>query len=160
MNAIARLDSQIAELQSNIETLENKKIKLRKNQSFKCGCGVSHQFKNCVVVRTHWYVQPYSCSGGDYWNEGKFHIICPDTGNHNRMLFDTYDVEWSERKKYENDPEEQFRRLYIWTKCFKAVEEMHDDKQYSFWNNYHLDKNRKRYSLVEKKKKDNGKAKN
>ncbi|MBI2063960.1 MAG: hypothetical protein HYT65_03145 [Candidatus Yanofskybacteria bacterium] len=37
-------------------------------------------------VQGRWYVEPYSCTGGDYWNFNKTetcHITCPKCGDEN-----------------------------------------------------------------------------
>ncbi len=44
------------------------------------GCGRMTRIRDLVYMATHWYVQPYSCSGGDYWREGDGEFDCPHCG--------------------------------------------------------------------------------
>lgn len=42
------------------------------------GCHTEHRICNLTYIQTHWYVQPFGCSGGDYWYEGEGQIECPN----------------------------------------------------------------------------------
>ena len=50
------------------------------------GCGRLSAIHTIEYIRTHWYVRPYSCTGGDYWNEGEGQFICPKCGYRNRLI--------------------------------------------------------------------------
>lgn len=122
-------------------------------------CDKSHQIQSLTLIQTHWYTPPHGCTGGDHWNEGEMQFICPETEVLNRLLFDNYDVPWGERRKYENDPETQFKRNY--KPLFKEVLEGYESSYKSrdgeitdgeSVNNYYVDQNRKKFGLVEKRK--------
>lgn len=49
------------------------------------GCGALLPVKNLTYIQTHWYTEPYSCNGGDYWNEGEGQFACPECGAINRL---------------------------------------------------------------------------
>jgi hypothetical protein len=51
------------------------------------GCGARLSTARLQYIRTHWYVQPYSCTGGDYWNVGEGNFYCPKCGHRNRLGF-------------------------------------------------------------------------
>lgn len=112
----------------------------RGEMEFPCGCGANHKFNECVAVQTHWYTRPYSCSEGDYWNEGELQIICPDSEerNRNRLLFHS----GKEGSAIEN----RFKNMY--KPCFKEVVEEHkENESYSFWNNYDMRDHPEDYDL-------------
>lgn len=49
------------------------------------GCGELTSIKDLTYIQTHWYVEPYSCTGGDYWRPGEGAFICPKCGHRNRL---------------------------------------------------------------------------
>jgi hypothetical protein len=49
------------------------------------GCGALHPIKDLTYIQTHWYVSPYGCTGGGYWNEGEGAFVCPTCGHRNRL---------------------------------------------------------------------------
>lgn len=38
-----------------------------------------------VYIQTHYYIEPYSCTGGDYWRPGEGKFQCPKCGFLNRL---------------------------------------------------------------------------
>lgn len=70
------------------------------------GCGAELRVGALVYLQTHWYVEPFSCTGGDYWNAGEGQFICPKCGAKNRL--------------YERPEVEKLKRY------FKAVEDKYD----------------------------------
>lgn len=66
----------------------------KKRYYLKCETNVANKGKGCgkllavhtiQYIQTHWYVSPYSCTGGDYWNEGEGDFICPKCSYRNRL---------------------------------------------------------------------------
>lgn len=49
------------------------------------GCGAWTLIGRLVYVQTHWYREPYGCSGGDYWLMGEGQWVCPKCGHRNRL---------------------------------------------------------------------------
>ena len=49
------------------------------------GCGHLFPVKVLTYIQTHWYTEPYGCTGGDYWNSGEGQFICPNCGHKNRL---------------------------------------------------------------------------
>lgn len=45
-----------------------------------------------VYIQTRWYIEPYSCTGGDYWNMGEGQFVCPKCGAKN-SLYERPEVE-------------------------------------------------------------------
>jgi hypothetical protein len=71
-----------------LENVKKAKEKQRAKTKIKCGkCGSSHRIKDLDLVQTHWYTEPYGCTGGDYWSEGECQVICPDCNTRNRLNF-------------------------------------------------------------------------
>jgi len=146
------LEAQLKEVrQEESQILENID-KRNKKRRIQCGgCSNSHEIGNLTAIQTHWYTSPRGCTEGDYWNEGELQFVCPETGIINRLLFDNSDVPWEERRIYENDPEQQFKRNY--KKRFKEVVDSYDEKTPGKWvNNHYVDENRRKFGLVEKSK--------
>lgn len=118
----------------------------RRNKMLVCGCGRRHALKSCVLIRTHWYVRPFSCSGGDYWLPGEWHIVCPHTGVRNRMLFDCQSIPYDRRNDINWNAEEQFKCWY--QSCFLAVQDEYKDKPDGpTCNNYYVDKRHKQFGI-------------
>lgn len=59
-------------------------------------CHAQHAIGDLTYIRTHWYEQPYSCTGGDIWHEGEGNFKCPSCGYVNR----TYTREEYEKLQY------------------------------------------------------------
>ena len=147
------LEDQLKKVQEEESCILEKIDKRNKKREIQCcGCGNPHLIGDLTAIQTHWYTHPHGCTGGDYWNEGELQFICPETGIINRLLFNNYDVPWKEGGIYENDPEEQFKTNY--KNLFKEVIDSYDKETSGEWvNNYYVDKNRRKFGLVEKRKK-------
>jgi len=149
----------MASLENQLENNQQEEIRIREKidkrnekRSIQCsGCNELHKIGDLVAIQTHWYTPPSGCTEGDYWNEGELQFVCPETGTINRLLFNNYDVPWEERRIYKNNPESQFKRMY--RKLFKEVKDSYDKEILGEWvNNSYIDKNRRKFGLVEKKK--------
>ena len=82
-----------------LEEEKNKLMeKLHKNQSkvkVKCrgnfidlssdGCGEEFEIGDLTYIQTYTYVEPYSCTGGDYWFDSEGQWDCPNCGVRNRL---------------------------------------------------------------------------
>lgn len=71
------------ELIDQASVLNDQIKELTKKQYFVCperDCGHKTPIGELAYIQTHWYVHPYSCSGGDYYNEGHGVIKCPKCG--------------------------------------------------------------------------------
>ncbi len=63
------------------------------------GCGARFQIGSLTYIQAHYYVSPYGCAGGDYWNQKEGGFDCPKCGYRNRLY--TYDRnEFQELKRY------------------------------------------------------------
>jgi hypothetical protein len=140
------IERDLVQAEGVVATLRGKLKEAQANKLFRCvACKGIHKIKTCVAVQTHWYTEPYGCTGGDYWNMGELWIICPKTEVANRVLFNDHDVDYEKRKHYEWDVEEQFRRIY--SPLFKSVVETHRDNPYRWINTDYFDKNRKKFGI-------------
>jgi len=149
---IAAILAELAALERREESLLADLAVQRGLLEIECAsCGGRHAVKDLTAVQTHWYVSPHGCTGGDYWKEGEMQFVCPRTGVRNRLLFDNHDVPWDERNKYDNNPELQFRRVF--RPLFREVLEEHDDARSPPWvNNHYVDRNRRIFGLVERRR--------
>ena len=133
----AKLEAEIAKIDITLE-------KLKGNRTLLCGCGQKHKIKDLTLLRDYWYVEPYSCSAGDYYNEGEKAFICLDDSTVRNRIFDNgwkYKVSYSNRDKLENDIIKQFMREY--KNRFRAIIDVYDDKYKEigvthFYNNEYL----------------------
>ena len=80
-------------LQAELEKAEKDLADRRASRRILCRCGKKHAIKDLHLIKTNWYVGSYSCSGGDYYDEGEFNFVGP-CGVRNRLLFDDYSVDW------------------------------------------------------------------
>jgi hypothetical protein len=66
------------EIGNEIAKLEEKRSKLRKNRIWRCpACGNKAAIKDLALKIEHYYVPPYSCTGGAYWSQtGVYQIRC------------------------------------------------------------------------------------
>jgi len=112
----------------------------------KCCCGKMHAIKNLDLIVTHFYISPYSCSGGDYWKEGEWNFGGP-CGVRNRLLFNDYGVDWQQRGTVGEAAEPTFKNLYRY--LFKSTYDEHKEGPHGGQNNYYVDKHRRRFELPE-----------
>ena len=147
-----KLEVQLQDLRKKGEEILEQIDQRNSRKKIQCSsCEKYHAIGKLAVIQTHWYESPYSCTGGDNWYEGELQYVCPTNNVRNRLLFNNHDVLWQERDKFENNPEAQFKRSY--KKLFGDVIDEYDEKGSSSWvNNLYVDKNRKKFGLVEKKK--------
>jgi len=139
---MASLDNQLIEVCQEESRIPEKIDRRNERKSIQCsGCDNHHKIGDITAVQTHW----------GYGKEGGLEFVCPETGIINRLLFNNDDVPWEERKLYENNPEEQFKRNY--KKLFKEVVNDYDTGPRGKWvNNYYVDENRRKFGLVERSK--------
>lgn len=139
-----QLDKQIKELEETRKHILNRIKDIQANRKFKCVCGKMHAIKNCVAKK--YAVRPVGYD--DDWGWSDTYVVCPITGQENRMLFSTYsyDLPYEERSKHGNNLDAQFN--YIYWDLFKdrvLVDDEH--KSNNWWNNEYIAKNYKRFDL-------------
>lgn len=150
------LEEQLVDVRKQEEQILSKIDKRNAKRKIKCAaCKQMHEIGELHAIQTHWYVRPHGCMGGDYWKEGELQFVCPDTSLVNRLLFETHDVPYKLLSHFDHNPQEQFKRNY--KKLFKKVEEEHSREAYggrpgAYVNNYYVDAHRKKFGLVEKRK--------
>ena len=149
---MANLEDQLKEVRYEENRILSAIDERNKKRIIQCGgCSNSHEIGNLEAIQTHWYTEPHGCTGGDYWNEGELQFVCPETGIINRLLFNNNDIPYEERKIYDNDAEQQFKRKY--KKLFKKIVDNYDKEIYAKRvNNDYVDKSRGKFGLVEKRK--------
>lgn len=68
------------------ETIDEMRRKAIGRKKLKCGsCGKATEIGKLTYIQTRWYVQPYSCNGGDYWKDGEGQYDCPKCGKRMRL---------------------------------------------------------------------------
>lgn len=127
------------ELQSAIKVLRVAEQAVREHRALKTircrACANYHAIKDMRLIVTHWYVSPYGCSGGDYWDEGEWHAVCPTTETRNRLLFND---RYEDRKTIGKGAEVTFKHIY--RGLFKESQNEYKDGPPSHSvNNYDVD---------------------
>jgi DNA-directed RNA polymerase subunit RPC12/RpoP len=76
----------LAALGEEVVGLKTQLDKAMRRKRIECSaCGARSVVSSLTYIQTHWYVEPYSCTGGDYWNEGEGQFDCPRCGHRNRL---------------------------------------------------------------------------
>jgi hypothetical protein len=79
--AFARIERRIEKLEQEIIDLQNKKLEIIKAAYITCKkCNKKSRLGSWSFIQNMWYVPPYSCTGGDYWNNHETktcHLVCP-----------------------------------------------------------------------------------
>jgi len=129
MQAIVRereaLAAQIAPLNTALAELAEREFELIKmGVRLKCReCGKTSSLGRWDFVQNHWYAQPYSCTGGDYWNANKTetcHIACPNCRQMNYIY---------NHPMRDNLVELHKRFNFRFTALFAQVWDRHGDKE-------------------------------
>ena len=95
--ALTALEKRKQSLLKSLKTIEQEIATEQSKIVIACSsCGVQRPIGDVVYIQTHWYVRPYSCTGGDYWNEGEGNFKCLSCGFLNRL----YDREEYQKLKY------------------------------------------------------------
>lgn len=77
MGNVAAIERQIENHESTIDQLKEELHAAKGEQFYKCPhCTKRSKVNKLTLVRKNWYVEPYSCTGGDYWKFSEYAIIC------------------------------------------------------------------------------------
>lgn len=109
-------------------------------QSIPCAeCNKSMIVKESTLVDVEYYVQPYSCTGGDYWSHQEYRVVCQHCSIHNRIMLSDYDLPYSAREKISNRREYMFFSRYY--DSFKEKISMKDTDRFKTVNNNYVEAN-------------------
>lgn len=140
--------SAVENARSALHKAEADLTEVRQRRKILCSCGKRHAIGKLDLLVTHWYVEPYSCAGGDYWKEGEWQFICPVDGTRNRILFDDWSVDYEKRERIGVAAGPTFKNIY--RGLFASSRVVRDDDGYkkSPWkNNYFVDQHRAAFEL-------------
>lgn len=141
---MSKLLERRAVLEAEIEKINTRLDKLKGHKTLKCFCGKKHKIQDLTLLVDYWYTEPYSCTGGDYYNEGEKAFVCPDNLDVKNRLFDNdweYKVTYDKRSEFQNNIIKQFMREY--QHKFKEQIDVYDKKYKEvgitrFYNNEYL----------------------
>lgn len=87
---MSKLNEDIEKAQKQLDKLKNKQDKQYKNIGVLCAkCGHGNKVKDITIRQHQYYVEPYGCTGGDYWTLGTNpdrSFICGKCNIVNRMF--------------------------------------------------------------------------
>ena len=139
--ALKRVEAAKAQLREAERALDDARARRR----IKCACGRSHAIRDLDLIVTHYYIEPYGCTSGDYWRAGEWCFVCPK-GVRNRLLFNDYEVDYDQRHTIGAAAEATFKHLY--GGLFKSSTDEHDESGYDKGhNNFYVDEHRKWFEL-------------
>lgn len=143
-------DEEAAQAKALLQQYEVEQKAKRAEKMIPCeACGGQHQIGKLDAINTHWYVKPSGCTDGDYWVEGEWHFVCPDTGVRNRLMF------WDGHDAMDAGVNAQAVFKLLFRAAFKSMtpEHEHDgllrSKSYRWVNNDYIDKHRREWGLPE-----------
>lgn len=87
--ALSRIDAERARLERRLEKLDADRVAVLGARRWQCraaGCGRTIMLSSVPLVQTHFYIEPHSCSGGDYWKAGERNLVCPKCSVRHRMI--------------------------------------------------------------------------
>ena len=80
-----QIRKQMGEHTLALTVLRNRLDAMYRRKRLTCGfCRKQHTVSKLTLIQTHWYVEPYSCTGGDYWKAGEKQYECPSCGKRMR----------------------------------------------------------------------------
>ncbi len=144
------IEKQIEAHRVEIERLKLRQKEVRAKKTFLCLCGDMHRIKDCTAIQTHWYTRPHGCTGGDYWNTGELHILCPSNPElRQRAYFQiNSNAPWNHREMLEYNAGKQFINMYHGR--FKETIEEYEEDANGLINSY-FDENHKKFNIKIKK---------
>jgi len=105
MSTLNKLLRERATLDVEQSMLEGKILQAKRRQFIKCDyCGKQNKIGNTILIQTHWYTEPYSCTAGDYWSKGECLFECNKCGGITRMYQDN-------RKKFVEENRYAFKKI-------------------------------------------------
>lgn len=138
---------EVAKAKAALKQAEERLDRVRAHRRVLCSCGKKHPLAALTLLITHFYIQPYGCTEGDYWKEGEWQFVCPTTNVRNRILFDDYAVNWKQRDVIGVSAEATFKHLYY--ALFAQRHQMYGEgtNPSPTFNNYFIDQHRKHFEL-------------
>jgi hypothetical protein len=83
---LRHINAAIERTKQRMNHLESLRDGLLKKTLITChNCGANHEIGSIPYIQTHWYVEPYGCTGGDYYKTGEGKWDCPGCGFTNRL---------------------------------------------------------------------------
>lgn len=81
----SKLLDKLDKIQSKITKHKRNTLVQCTNNNYGAGCGMGHKIKDLEYLQTHWYEEPFGCTGGDNWHKGEGQFECPHCGHLNRL---------------------------------------------------------------------------
>jgi len=81
VNSLAATEVELARLENERQKVLAKQLRIIRGSFIKCAkCGENSKLFSWTFIQDMFYVEPYSCTGGDYWLNSETrccHIVCP-----------------------------------------------------------------------------------
>lgn len=145
MTTLKRLLNQKQQLTDQLAELDQQIKDARGRQLIPCRCcNKKHAISKLHLLVDHYYVEPYSCSGGDYWRTGSKYFVCPNTNIAHRFVFKQH-RDYTKREVFAYDEEAQFFRYY--ENCFGSSEDTYGVKRKTVCSDY-ISQNSDKFGIV------------
>lgn len=80
-------DEQVAELRSQIESIQERIDSIQRLRMLKClHCSQPSMISTLTYIQTYWYEEPHGCSGGACWRYGDGAYRCPHCERINKIM--------------------------------------------------------------------------
>lgn len=91
-----KLNQKLDKVNKKIKKQLSKTIVYCTSTPYGKGCGAALEIRNLTYIQTHWYEEPYGCTGGATWRSGEGQFDCPICNHRNRL----YNRPEIEKKKH------------------------------------------------------------
>ena len=150
--SLIELEKQKVEITKSLESIEKEISDTKSSTIISCAsCGNQEKIKDITLISEEGYVEPYSCSGGDYWTHNEYQYHCSKCKIKNRFLFNSYyKLEYTKREfcNMEHLFFMKNARLFNNIKIDRDNNKSYLYKRENFVNNYEIERIFK--SLVDK----------
>lgn len=100
VNIIGQYDLDTETIKQIFEKAMDTVEKIKKSKLICSKCKEIDHIANITLYQTHFYVQPYGCSSGDYWLDGECQFVCNHCDTTNRLLAEKTKQNIAQYKKY------------------------------------------------------------
>lgn len=88
MTSLRELEREHARVEKELLALRQEIAVARGRKTVQCNhCKKRTPVKRLTYIQEHYYVEPYGCTGGDYWKQSEGRFLCPFCNYENRLIY-------------------------------------------------------------------------